>query len=436
MGCERGETTNRAEIALGDRHSFFPVENRGWRFFRWFTRTVLVPATIAAAGISVPTSVSAVDHLSVLNYAPPGTQVDRTGVADSSRALANAVSAANAFTSQGQPACVYFPPGIYRIVKAPPPFERAGCVIGDGPTQSVIKIDEKLEGDLFSWSEAWFPTTPGPVIVGIKVLGSRTAVALQNAFVFYDRNDQVFMDNVDVFSLHGRALYSGVTKFTPQAYMRESHMRSLRFFFDGAPGIPVVEFNSQGTGNTDATNEVRMSQVDIFGALGPSLVIRNNGTGRVRNISIDALRIEGSEEGTTAGDLLTIGDPVMRGNVNNITLTALELIDPSKGYAALRLTAPEVAAAPYQIFVQGAIGGGVPAGKGLCIDAGRQSRFLFSGIHTFDTNVTIGRGVSWIVLEGNGLETEWSYKIDPTSAGALLLPVFRSWNPPAARAPN
>jgi hypothetical protein len=114
------------------------------------------------------------------------------------------------------------------------------------------------------------------------------------------------------------------------------------------------------------------------------------------------------------------------GNVNNLTFSELELIDPSTGYAALRLTSPPGGTAPYEITVQGSIGGGVPRGEGLRIDAGRQSSFHFSGIHTFGTNVVIGRGVSRILLNGDGQEPEWSYAVDPSSSGALQIPVLRS----------
>jgi hypothetical protein len=41
-----------------------------------------------------------------------------------------------------------------------------------------------------------------------------------HAFVFYDRADQIFMQDVDVFDLTGRALYSGVLRRTTQSFMR------------------------------------------------------------------------------------------------------------------------------------------------------------------------------------------------------------------------
>ena len=371
----------------------------------------------------------AADRPNILDYAAPGAPVDRTGHADASQALIDAVTTANVTTATGGPACVYIPTGTYRILRNPPQFARAGCVKGDGSTQSTIVLDPAFAGDLFTWSEAWWPTTPGPTVVGLKIVGSPGAASQQNALVFYDRNDSVFIDDVTVNGLPGRALYSGVTKHVPQAYMRESHMRSLRFFEDGAPGVPVVEFSSEGSGNTDATNEIRLSQVDIYGARGPSFVIRNNGSGRVRAITAEALRIEGSENGNVAADLLTIGDPVMKGNVNSITFTALELIDPYRGYAALRLTAAPGTAAPYQITVQGMIGGGLPHGEGLRIDAGRASVFRFSAMHTEGTNVVVGRGVSEVVLDGGGREACWTYSIDPTSEAGIATPVLAAGNP-------
>jgi hypothetical protein len=369
------------------------------------------------------------DPLNLLDFAPSGTAVDRTGKADASQALANVITAANAKTVNGEPACVYIPPGVYRIVTPPPAFRLAGCIKGDGPTQSMLAVDPQFEGDLFAWSEAWLPTIPGPTVVGLLIRGSEAATKLQNAFVFYDRNDEVFIENVDVINLHGRALYAGVCKNEPVAYMRESRLRSLRFFGDGAPGTPVVEFNSQGSGAVDGTNEIKMSQVDIYGSKGPSFVIRNNGSGSVGGITVDALRIEGKEHGETQADLLTIGDTRMKGQIHDVTFTSLELIDPYRGYAALRVTAPPGVSPPYYITVSGVIGGGLAFGQGLRIDAGRTSVFRMTGIHTTDTNVVIGPHVAQIFLDGAGQEAGWSYQIDPTSRNAISIPARATFAP-------
>jgi hypothetical protein len=364
----------------------------------------------------------AVDAVNILNFAAPGSVVDRTGKADASPALSGAIRAANVFTARGEPACVYIPPGQYRITVPPPEFIRAGCVRGDGPTQSTLLIDRSFAGDVFAWSEAWAATTAGPTISGLRILGDRTATTSQNAMVFYDRNDSVAIDNVEVDLLHGRALYAGVCRHAPQAYMREAHMRDLRFFKDGAPGLPVVEFSSEGAGRTDATNEIAVSQIDIYGAADRSLVIRNGGSGAVRSITLESLRIEGLESGQTHGDLLTIGDRLMPGKVNNIRLTDVELLDAAAGYAALRVTAAPNTAAPYQISFQGAIGGGVPRGEGIHIEAGRNSLFRLSAMHTLDTNVVIGPGIQAILLDGGGAEKTWTLKIDKSSRGGVMLP--------------
>jgi hypothetical protein len=384
---------------------------------------------IAVVALLFPMVAGAADRMSILDYAPTGTQVDRTGKDDASQALINVIMAANAITAKGEPACVYIPPGRYRISRNPPQFARAGCIKGDGPSQSIIIVDRQLSGDLFTWSEAWRETTTGPTVVGLQILGDKAAENVQNALVFYDRNDEVFIDNVVVNDLHGRALYSGATQHTVEAYMRESHLRSLRFRRDGTPNLPVVEFSSEGREKSDATNEIRMSQVDIYGPKGPGFVIRNNGRSAVRDISVEALRIEGTENGTTAADLLTIGDPNMRGNVNTITFTNLELIDPYPGYSAIRLTAAPGTAAPYHITVNGFIGGGAPRGDGIRIDAGRSSVFRMSALHTQGTNVIIGAGVRRIVLDGGGDEACWTYRIDPTSTSGIMVPTFVHGNP-------
>jgi hypothetical protein len=151
----------------------------------------------------------------------------------------------------------------------------------------------------------------------------------------------------------------------------------------------------------------------------------------VRDFVIEALRIEGWQAGTAPGDLMTIGDAQMRGNVNNIRLTDIELIDPQAGYAALRLTSAPGVLPPYQITVQGTIGGGAPRGEGLRIDAGCCSVFRFSGIHSFDTNVVIGAGVKGIVLDGAGQEPTWTYRVAPGSVLGVAVPVLAAggWRP-------
>lgn len=111
------------------------------------------------------------DELNILNYASSGSTVDRSGLEDASEALNHSIAAANIMTAKGQPACVYIPSGRYRITRNPPQFERAGCIHGDGSNQSTLVLDRDFRGDLFTWSESWGATTPGPTVVGIKIFG-------------------------------------------------------------------------------------------------------------------------------------------------------------------------------------------------------------------------------------------------------------------------
>lgn len=386
------------------------------------SRHALLAAASMLGALALGAAPSRADGISILDYAPTGTKVDRSGTADAAPALTAAINAANALTAQGKPACVYIPTGTYRIKSNPPQFARAGCIKGDGPTQSTLLLDKDFSGDLFTWSEAWGPTTPGPTVVGLRIVGDRTAGHQQNALVFYDRDDEVFLDQIVVSHVPGRALYSGISKRSSRAYMRESHLRSLRFFDDGAPGVPVVEFSSTGQAPTDATNEIRLSQVDIYGARGPGFVIRNAGDGFVRAITADSLRIEGPESGQAIGDLLTIGDPHLGGTVSDISFTNLELIDVPKGFAAFRLTAPEHGKVPYLVSVSGMISGGASQGEGLRIDAGRTSNFHFHEIATSGTNVIVSSRASQILLDGSGVESCWTYDIAPAAESQVMIP--------------
>lgn len=405
---------------------------QGWnldsRPDRWVKVAMVALAIMLLAGSATrgPTDLA---RFNILDYAPLGTRVDQTGGADAAPALAAAIRAANVRTARGQPACVHIPGGVYRIASALPPFVRAGCVRGEGSSQTILRLDDRFSGDLFAWWEAWADTTPGPTIVGLKIEGATKPSSLQNAMVFYDRNDEVFIDDVTVYDLQGRALYFGAVKIGPEAYVRESHLRSIRLVRDGAPGVPVVEISSAGGPGADGTNEIKVSQMDIYAPRGPGLAIRNRGEGGVRYLTFDALRIEGAENGDVKADLLDIGDPDLSGVVSDIVFSGLELIDPYRGYAAMRLSAAPGAEPPRMITVLGSIGGGLPHGEGLRIDAGRNSTFRLSALHTEGTNIVIGPAVSELMIDGGGMESHWSASIDPSSRNGVRRPAdqpFRS----------
>jgi hypothetical protein len=372
------------------------------------------------------------DRSAVFNVRNYGAKGD--AATDDSVAIASAAAAAAATAANGRPASLYFPSGVYRLVAALLTFTAPVSVFGDGHAQSVILADTAFSGDVLSWSNTG-DEDAGPVrrpadgarveIEGIRIVGDRTTTRLQNAFVFYDRADRVLMQNVDVFYMTGRALYSGVSQRTSQAYMTRSSFDSLRFFNCGSAGIATVDFNSHGGGA--GTSEVSVNALDIFAPYGPGVVIHSDGP-PVHALSFSKLRIEGLQNGTTSSDLLQVGDASLSGKVSDIEFAQTYLIDPYFGVAGIRFTAPGMSSAPDDVRFEGFINGGLPNGKGVVVDAGRRLFLKISGMHTTDVNVAVASSATVggpIVLNGYGLESSWTRSIDPSSAANVKIPVLQ-----------
>jgi Pectate lyase superfamily protein len=358
------------------------------------------------------------------------------GQTDDSASIASAAAAAVANSQRGQPSALYFPAGAYRLVRTLPTWTVPISVFGDGQERSVIRVDPAFSGDVFSWSEVWAannygtdtisPLTTqkaGVEVKGIGITGNRTSANVQNAFVFYDRADFIFMQDVGVFDLTGRALYSGVLRTKPVAYMRESHFNDLRFARCGSAGAAVVDFDSHGDGDT--TNEISVDGLDIAAPGGVGLLLHSSTskTG-IRQMKFAGLHVDGQGGGGTAA-LVQVGDAAFAGN-NNIDFVQTELINPPAGFAAIRFTAQSVATAPFQIRLQGRIGGEAAGGKGIVIDAGRDLSFDLTELHTRDVNVTVASSKTVrgpIVLDGHGQEAGWTRSIDPSSAANVERPV-------------
>ncbi len=372
---------------------------------------------------------------------------------DDSAAFVSAINQAATNYAAGSPAYVFAPAGNYLIDASALPTMGSGLgVRGEGTNKTNFIIGANYSGDLFSWFGAWLASSgqfngnismvsankAGPKATGFSVWGNRLATATQNALVLYDRNDEVVIDDVDVSYLNGRCLYSGVIKTDVAAYMRESRLGKLRCFNVGAVGSPVVEFNSQGTG--DASNAIDIGELDIYAPYGTGLLIRNNSVNAVRGIRISKLRVEGLEYNSAniAADLVVIGDAVQTGIVNNIYLDQIGLVDPYAGQAALRLTAPTTATQPYFIDVVGVIEGGTPAGFGVKIDAGRALSFKLSQINTWNTNFSVASSTTVgapIVLDMLGGASLLTYNLDSTT-GANVLTTMRKTGAPTNQTPS
>lgn len=388
-------------------------------------------------------SISTASVLNVRRFGAVGN-----GVTDDAAAFAAAIRQVNIQLAAGTPTTLYIPAGVYLINATTPlpTFSRGGSLIGDGPHKSYIELGSSYSGDLFSWSEAWALNAyngtslnpgsdqTGPTIQGLSILGARGSTNQQNAFVFYDRDDFITMREVHVYFLNGRGLYMGIAKNVPgHAYVRESKFTDLLFWQCGTATAPAVEINSIGPAGEDATNELSFYGIDVIGPTGQGLVIRNaNPSIPVRLIRFFGLRAEGG--GANAGDLVVIGDPTLTGSVNNVQIYGFESNNAASGHAALRFTAASPAGQPYNILVEGTIP--TSNGDGVDIDAGRQIRLLLSDIHApSGTAVTVGPATLVgpnIEVNGDGAETGWTYRIDPTSVQNIRTPAYPLLGNPAS----
>jgi hypothetical protein len=298
----------------------------------------------------------------VRNYGAKGDAATDDSVAIASAAAAVAANHRSATLYFPSGVYRYFPSGVYRLVAALPTFAAPVSVLGDGHAQSVILVDTAFSGEVFSWSGAQpvpseedsgdsrqLSDGPHVGINGIRIVGNRTTTHLQNAFVFYDRAGRVLMQDVDVFYMTGRALYSGVSQRTSQSYIARSEFYSLRFFNCGSAGVAVVDFNSHGD---TGTNDVMVDALDIYAPYGTGVIIHSNGA-PVHAIKFSKLRIEGLQNGTTSADLLQVGGAALSGNVNHIEFNQTDLIDPYFGLAAIRFAAPNLSSAPYEVRYEG-----------------------------------------------------------------------------------
>ncbi len=365
---------------------------------------------------------------------------------DDSAALAAAVTKANALYSAGSRSVIYVPPGNYFLKGTTiPTFVGSGSLSGDAAFKSTFYIDPTFVGDVFSWSNAWlgivgsFPTPGntsslslvgyGPTVERISIIGDLSAPTQQNAFMFYNRNDFIEMQDINVMYLNGRSLCLGCALKSPStvAYSRESRFSRLRFNQVGQAGVPALEIGAIAAGLAD---DLRFSQVDIYGMAGPGLVIRGTAGAAIGELHFSQLRVEGSEYGWPApvGDHIQIGDPAFPGVVSNLYFDQVQLVSPYSGSYAIHLAGVGASAAYYINFTNTNITGGFPLGSGIKIDGGRSLDFDISNIYTFGTNFTLASSAfvsGPIRLAMNGAEQFATYDVDATSVNFINVPVAK-----------
>ncbi len=337
-----------------------------------------------------------------LGWATAGTFV--YGV-DSTAAFASAISRVSTLSGQGRSTHVYAPTGTYFLNGSTlPTFTYyGGGIVGDGPEKTKIVLGNSYAGDVFSWSEAWaFNSWNGNTFIrpinqygaiarGFTIYGNRLSTSQQNGLVFYDRNDFVTVEDVSIFMLRGRGIYSGGLKNISQGYMRESEFNRVKIFGAGDTNLPAVEFSCQGGVGVDCTNEVTIGKLNIFAPYWTGIKIGNTSSaGGVRDIKFENLRIEGLQNSNIAADLMVIGDVAATGSINNISIKQAEFIDGYAGQVQLRITGPSAALQPYLIDVDASFGGGAPLSKAVQIDAGRSLAFRTGNVYSWDTNLVVG----------------------------------------------
>lgn len=301
-------------------------------------------------------------------------------------------------------------------------------IIGQGSINTVIKLHTDINGDAFKWSEVWYKTTPptyadfGVILKGFSVIGDRSSSHQQNAFMFYDRTDNLLIDDVSLYYVRGRAFASGIISAQTQAYMRESRIRDFRAFWCGLAGSPVFELCTEGSG--DSTNSNRFHNIDIFGSYSEGLVIRNkNDQKTVSLMDFYGLRIEGQSAPSPAiaADTFKIGDTgsAYIGGIAQLNFYGLTLIQPYTGQFALTIDAKDntVGANTYMLNFHG-VNIGPGAGGGINIAAGRSLEFQVFDNSVSGSKLTIAAAgkVGQPIRFDAGIRN-WSATIDATSAG-------------------
>lgn len=353
---------------------------------------------------------------------------------DDSAAINAAIDAALAYHALGFKANVHFGPKTYIYTTPHARLTKPVGFIGHGSMSTVISLATGLSGDVFSWSEVWLKTTPptysdfGVRLRGFSIVGDRTTSNQQNALMFYDRTDDLLIEDVSVWSVRGRALMTGTPSATSQGYMRESRINNFRVFWSGLSGFPVVEFHTAGAG--DATNCVRVHSMDIFGSYSEGLVIRNkNSAKNIQQMDFHSLRIEGTISPSPAitADTLVIGDAgaTYLGGISQLNFFGVTLIQPYTGQNALTITATDATVGTniYELNFKG-LGMGPGPGGGINIQAGRVLSFEVFENSVSGTKLTIaaaggGKVGAPIGISGPGLNAGSSASIDSTSAQSV-----------------
>lgn len=362
---------------------------------------------------------------------------------DDSAAIAAAMNEAISLFASNVLSYVFIPPGkTYLKSTSLPTFYSAPIpVIGSGSRISQIVVDpiyNGTNGSLFSWSQCYndgdlpsgavtlsAPEERGPRCEGLCFVGNLLSSHNNAAINFLDGNDFVRLIDLDFYFWPGSVILTGNVSGYAYDYssLRESRISEIRAFLCGSLTNPVIVLNSSV--NSDPTNEIVLSSIDIYGPKSDGLVItnQNTATGVTRLIKIFGIRVEATTSGFSA---IRIGDHSFAGGVQGIQIYGGEIVSNLVGSYGLTITAPSSETFISNIRFSGSVVN--CSGTAIYINAGTNidldlvmNQTYSSGIHLDVTNNI--NGPVWI----NTVEdaSTWITSIGSTAANNVF---YRTWN--------
>ena len=387
-------------------------------------RKFLLVMTLALVpGFSLPATAKFPD-LVVTDY---GAQGD--GKADDSQAFATVIQVASQQAASGYPGNIRIPAGHYLLKsKTLPVMSRGLTFVGDGPHQTYIILDPAYSGDVFSWSEAWMgsayngPTTlnsaldkAGPSVKGLTIIGDLSSTNRQNAFMFYDREDLVEVSDVDVLFVPGTCLgIGGITLHDQVDYVRESVFSNIHCWNTGLPGVPAVKIGSKTNAQTDATNQIKFYNLNVFGSADVGIAI----TAESQYATTRTIEFHGVRSEYSGGDDVQVGSATDAGRVAFINFYGLKVTSPGQSNAGhFGLNIDTAGLQSYAINVQGAAIGpcsGNIACLGVNIGNVREAYIQLVDISTNGANITYtGKAGAPITITGNTTGAGWTTSGSP-----------------------
>ena len=372
------------------------------------------------------------------------------GVADDSGALKTCIGLVNSSYALGKPALIHVTTGIYKITNTNgtmPCFSRyvPGGIQGDGQHKSYILMDGSYSGSLFCWSDAWEgapPSTiynPGPFVPTLDAAGpmvrdvtiSGTLAANQSGLVFYDNNDHVLIENVDLFFINGPAISVGHTMNGSLAYMRESTFRHVKSWFGGNSTTAAIQFGATGSG----TGDIVLDDINIYAFSSSGLTFTAPGSSAsIGTFHMLNVRVEGNENLSATGNNINFGLSSDLGVVNGMHAWGTRVVGVPAGKYAISIDGGQRA---FDISLDattiGPTSNNNTGGGGVFIGNAQGISIGVTGASTDQNTVTLSStsGESIAIQSASGF-SGWKYSLASPTPLQLSSPAYVYGIPPGS----